>query len=106
MDMRSEALPSGAKLELVGELDMAAVPSVDVTLRRLEETKPGTLILDLSKLTFIDSSGLRMVLMAAQRAKDEGRRFAIVPGPARVQRIFRITGLDSVLEIVEENAPS
>jgi len=51
-------------------------------------------VLDLKQVTFLDSSGLRVVVAADQRARGTIRRFAVVRGPETVQRIFEITRLD------------
>ena len=64
--------------------------------------RPPTVVLDLSKLTFLDSTGLRCIVTADERARDAGRRVVIVRGPDPVQRVFSITRLDERLEIVED----
>jgi anti-sigma B factor antagonist len=63
------------------------------------------LLVDLSGLHFMDSSGLRALVMADQRAKKAGRRLAIVPGPPAVRRVFEITQLEGRLDLIE-NASS
>ena len=59
-------------------------------------------VLDLSKLTFLDSTGLRCLVTADERARDEGRRVVIVRGPEPVQRVFSITRLEERLEMVDD----
>jgi anti-anti-sigma factor len=53
----------------------------------------------------MDSSGLRALVMADQRARDAGRRLAIVPGAPAIRRVFEITQLHDRLDLVE-NASS
>ncbi len=60
-----------------------------------------TTVVDLRGLTFIDSSGVSGVLAAARRARDAGSRLVCVPGPPPIQRIFELTGVDTVLEWVD-----
>ena len=60
-----------------------------------------TTVIDLRGLTFIDSSGVSGVLAAARRARDAGSRLVCVPGPPSIQRIFELTGVDTVLEWVD-----
>jgi anti-anti-sigma factor len=60
-----------------------------------------TTVVDLRGLTFIDSSGVSGVLTAARRARDAGSRLVCVPGPPPIQRIFELTGVDTVLEWVD-----
>jgi anti-sigma B factor antagonist len=89
-------------LSLAGELDLSQVPAAEQTLRSVERSRPSTLILDLTGLTFIDSSGLRLVLEADQRARRDGRRLVLIEGPASVHRVFLIALLDKRLEFVRE----
>ena len=70
----------------------------------MEEPAPATVVLNLSKLTFLDSTGLRRIVTADERAHDAGRRVVIVRGPDPVQRVFSITRLDERLEIVDDAA--
>jgi len=75
---------------------------VQEELRRVEANAPATLVVDLSKLTFLDSTGLRCIVTADERARAEGRRIVIVRGPDAVQRVFTITRLDDRLEMVDD----
>lgn len=89
------------RLALAGELDLASAPQVEELLGKVEEDRPPLLVLDLRDLTFMDSTGLRVMVAADARARDSSRRLVIVQGPEPVHRVFRITGLDEHLEIVE-----
>jgi anti-anti-sigma factor len=89
-------------LALKGELDISGIARVEDELRQVEETAPAAVVLDLRSLTFMDSSGLRLVLEADMRARREARRFAIVPGPESVHRVFLIALLDKRLEFVDD----
>jgi anti-sigma B factor antagonist len=68
----------------------------------VEASAPPLVVLDLSKLTFLDSTGLRCLVTADERARDEGRRVVIVRGPEAVQRVFSITRLEERLEMVDD----
>ena len=87
---------------LTGELDLSTVAKVQEELRKVEATSPPTVVVDLSKLTFLDSTGLRCIVTADERARDEGRRVVIVRGPDPVQRVFAITRLEERLEMVDD----
>jgi anti-anti-sigma factor len=87
---------------LRGELDLSTVGQVQEVLERAEQSSPRLLAVDLSKLAFLDSTGLRCLVTADERAREQGRRFAIVRGPDAVQRVFSITGLEERLEIVDD----
>jgi anti-anti-sigma factor len=81
-------------LALGGELDFAAVPSLEAEVRELcarEGTRAITL--DLGGLGFIDSTGLAAIVLVGQLCAKHGYAFALLPGPSSVQRLFEITGL-------------
>jgi anti-anti-sigma factor len=91
-----------ATLELRGELDMSGTDRLQVALEQAEEPPSGLLVLDLSKLDFIDSTGLEVLLRAARRAHDSGRRL-IVARPSRyVRRLLEMTAIDQSLDVVED----
>jgi anti-sigma B factor antagonist len=93
-----ELSQAGATLTVcpTGELDIATVPRLADALHAAQPTYD-RLVLDLRGLSFIDSSGLRLVLMEVERAADEGRTVEVIPGDERVQRIFRLTGADRIV---------
>lgn len=86
---------------LTGEFDLAGVQAFESELSKLEAAGGDVLVVDLGGLDFMDSSGLRALVMADQRATKAGRRLAIVPGPPSVRRVFEITQLDERLDLVE-----
>jgi anti-sigma B factor antagonist len=86
---------------LGGEFDLAAIERFDSVLSPIEAAAPDTLVIDLSALDFMDSSGLRALVMADQRARTEGRRLAIIPGPPSVRRVFEITQLTDRLDLID-----
>lgn len=93
-----EAGFDGAGIALVsiqGELDLASVPGVEVVLEQILAAAPDRLAFDLSKVTFMDSSGLAMLLRAAERVPTIEVR---EPSPS-VQLIIRATGLADVLQV-------
>ena len=89
-------------ITLTGEFDLSVVPRVEDEFRRVEADLPSLLVLDLSGLSFMDSSGLRIVVTADDRARRQGRRFVVVNGPDAVRRVFEITKVDEVVEIVDD----
>jgi anti-sigma B factor antagonist len=52
----------------------------------------------------MDSTGLRLIVSADARAREQGRRLAVVRGPEAVQRIFRVTRLEDRLDMVDDPA--
>ena len=90
------------QLVLRGELDLSTVQKVEDELAAIEAGDDQVLVIDLSGLTFLDSTGLRLMVTADQRAQKDGRRLVIVKGPETVQRVFSITKLDETLEMVND----
>ena len=62
-------------------------------LERAEASDARQIVLDLSGLTFIDSSGVRMIVCANLRSRQDGDRLRLIRGGARVQRVFELTGV-------------
>ena len=90
------------RIAVRGELDLSSALTFDEEIRRAEERKPRTLVLDLRALRFLDSTGLRLIMSAQARASKQGHRFAIVQGTDAVRRIFRLAGVNRRLDLVED----
>jgi len=87
---------------LRGELDLSGVDRARQAIEEAEAAASPLLVLDLSELEFIDSTGLEVLLRAARRAHDDGRRL-IVRRPSRyVRRLLELTAIDQSLDIVED----
>jgi anti-sigma B factor antagonist len=85
-----------------GELDVAGTPPLEDALAEVaSEPAVQGVVVDLSKLEFMDSSGLRAVVLADQRMQAEGLRFALVPGGESVQRVFELTRMTERLSWVD-----
>jgi anti-sigma B factor antagonist len=89
-------------VSLSGELDISSAPRLQDDLARVEAGEPATIVLDLSGLDFMDSTGLRLLIGADSRAREAGRRLVLIQGNEMVQRVLRVTRLDERLEIVSE----
>jgi anti-sigma B factor antagonist len=84
-------------LSLEGELDLAGAPEMEASLAAAERGDPTRLVIDLSRLQFIDSTGLRLLLQADARAKEQGYELVLRPGAQAVQRVFEVTGALAIL---------
>jgi anti-anti-sigma factor len=81
---------------LAGELDMAHAPQVAETLDALADaSRP--VIVDLSELTFIDSSGIHAIL----RPRPQDGVVVLVCPPGNIQRVLSVTKIDRVLQVYE-----
>jgi anti-sigma B factor antagonist len=88
------------RVALRGELDLRTVEQADDALSHADVQSSGRLVLDLSGVTFIDSTGLRFVLRLDRRARESGPSLELVPGPPEVQRVFALTRLEERLPFV------
>lgn len=84
---------------LSGELDAASAPSITAAI--FEHLRPGDerLWLDLSALTFCDSSGIALLFRLNQRAEDDGFHLALMDPTAPVRRILEICDAGGTLAI-------
>ena len=102
LTLDTQAADGFVTLVLRGELDIASAPQVEDALSELEAGRPPVLVIDLRSLDFMDSTGLRTVVGADARAREQGRRVAIVRGPEPVDRIFSVTRLNERLQMIDE----
>ena len=104
LDLSTETEGTTVRVALTGELDISGASRVEQELERIEQDQPATLVLDLRELAFMDSTGLRVIIAADDRAREQARRLVIVRGSETVQRIIAMTRLDERLEIVDDPA--
>jgi anti-anti-sigma factor len=86
-----------ASIHLEGELDLASARRMEESLTTLEDGRPARLVVDLSGLAFIDSTGLRLLIQADARARERGGELVLRPGDASIQKVFEMTGALDVL---------
>lgn len=80
-----------------GELDMATVGAVEQELQHLRRSGFDALVLDLGGLTFMDSTGLHLVMRWSTEAARDGFSFEIEPGSPAVQRVFALAEMTNGL---------
>ena len=89
-------------LHLAGEIDLAAAPALRDRLVALAQQlaagggAPGV-VLDLDQVSFIDSTGLSVLVAAHSRLGESGRQLRVAGAPPRVRRVLELTGLDGLL---------
>jgi anti-anti-sigma factor len=89
------------RVALAGELDMATAEELERAVRELLDSGFAHLILDLSDLAFLDSSGLRAILRLHAASAQGSFRLELKPGPPTVQRIFELTGMVDTLPFIQ-----
>lgn len=92
-----------AMVTLRGELDLATVSEVTDTLAGLAARADGVRhVLDLRGLTFMDSSGVRVLLKQREIARTDHFNLAVVRGNDSIQRLLALTGLEELLVVVDD----
>src|SRR5688500_6294810 len=91
-------------LELVGELDLSTAGPLKLRLELVEREEPELFVVDLRRVTFMDSIGLGILLAHGLRARQAGRRLQLVQGPQHIQDLFDLTGTQDKFDWVP--APS
>jgi anti-anti-sigma factor len=97
LEVASAAFDGTVTVTLRGELDLASVGALQERLTAVEQGAPSLIVLDLSELSFIDSSGLRVLLLADGRARESGRELVLTQSSDAVQRVFEMTGTRDLL---------
>lgn len=87
-------------LSLDGELDMASAPVLQRAVEDLDLGSRRMLVLDLNKLEFIDSTGLRIILSARKRCQERDQELAVTRGSQQVERLLSVTGMAEHLRTV------
>jgi anti-anti-sigma factor len=99
--INSTTCPNGTvRVSLEGELDIVTAPELLDTLDELRRTQTW-FVLDLRRLRFMDSTGLRAVIRVSRQVSADGMTMRIIRGPRLVQRVFEITGAHEMVEFVE-----
>ncbi|MGH3428042.1 MAG: STAS domain-containing protein [Mycobacteriales bacterium] len=88
-------------LTLTGELDLASSEQLEEALARVRDWGTALVVLDLRELTFMDSTGLHLLVEANQRAREGGPQFQVISGGPQVQRLLSITGVDRWLTLID-----
>jgi anti-anti-sigma factor len=95
-----------ASITIVGELDLSTAPRVEEALDAVLAKRAQRVVVDLSQVAFVDSSGLRMLIAMSDRAGEEGWTLALVRPPEPARSVFQITGAEENLPFVEEGPRS
>ena len=90
----------GGVVRAVGEVDASTCGQLDERLRALDGAEPASV--DLSAVTFMDSSGLRVLIEHHYLRAERGYSLTVVNPSRPVRRLLEITGLDVVMNVASE----
>jgi anti-anti-sigma factor len=85
-----------------GDFDLQVAERVVAELEKVEASEPELLVIDLSRLSFMDSSGMGVIAAAQARAVEGDRRLVLVRPPYSVRRAFELSGFEDVVTIVDD----
>ena len=86
-----------ALVSVSGELDLHTTPELQDGIEKAGATGADTVVVDLSRISFIDSSALGVLVQETRRLEGRGDRLALVTNDPRTLRIFEVSGLNRVL---------
>jgi anti-sigma B factor antagonist len=96
-----QTLQDGDSLTITvsGEIDLSMADDLDAAIRAAEDTQMGQIVVDMSDLAFLDSTGLSVLLKASVRSREDGNRISFVPSKHEtVTRLIALTGTGEMFE--------
>jgi anti-sigma B factor antagonist len=96
-------LETGFVVVLVGELDLDTAPRLSRVLDPLVKEGPTEIVIDLSELAFIDSSGIAALVAAQQNLAEHGRRLSLVSPKPFTRKLLEIVGLVEFLGVRDDD---
>lgn len=88
-------------VSVTGELDVATAPGLRNQIVKLASNGTSKLLLDLSGVEFLDSTGLGVIIGALKRLKGLGGELRLCGGEPGIRRVFELTGLDKILHLYD-----
>ena len=93
------------RVEPIGEVDLATADVLREQLRELRESGFHEVVLDLRRVTFLDSTGIALILTEDRHAREAGLDFTLISGPPAVQRVLGMCGVIDELRFVGAEPP-
>lgn len=98
-DIKSRGEGDSVIVAVAGEIDLSTADQLDAAIREAEDTETNRIVVDLSALYFVDSTGLSVLLDAIKRSRRDGNRLSFVPSKHEgVTRLFALTGTTEMFE--------
>lgn len=102
LEIHNSELASGWHcIAVIGEIDLATVPELEMAIESVYSGNSHPLVVDLTKSSFMDSTGLKALVMANRRFDESGRPFALAVSGGPVSRLIDLSGVESSMRIVE-----
>lgn len=102
LNIHNSELASGWQcLVVAGEIDLATVPELQSAIDSVYSANSHPLVVDLTQSSFMDSTGLKTLVMAKRRFDESGRAFAVAVSAGPVSRLIDLSGVETSMRIVE-----
>lgn len=88
-------------IAVAGEIDLATVPELETAIASVFGSDGYPLVVDLRETSFMDSTGLKALVMANRRFDEDGRPFAIAVSGGPVSRLLDLSGVETSIRVVE-----
>jgi anti-sigma B factor antagonist len=98
-----QCAPDIEHVAIAGDLCLATAAELDDVLRAIRDDAR-TILLDLTAVTFLDSSGVHVIEHADARLRGQGRELVLVPGDDTIQRVFEITHASERLQFIRRDS--
>ena len=98
-DIRSKHEGDAVSVAVAGEIDLSTADQLDAAIREAEETETNRIVVDLSDLSFVDSTGLGVLLDAINRSRRNGNRLSFVL--SKHEAVVRLLDLTCTTEMFE-----
>ena len=99
LTVRTDQDGDSLMVRAAGELDMNSAPELEDALSHALDSGAASIVLDLERVSFIDSMGLRLLVWAARESRENGNRLRIDCGSGPVRRMMELTTLDRSLPL-------
>lgn len=99
LTLTTRAIGDRTVLDVAGEVDVYSAPTLRDRIAELLEASPAALLVNLCEVTFLDSTGIGILVASLNRAVQLGGSLSLVCDHERILKLFRITGLDAVFTI-------
>lgn len=102
LSISNSELPTGWHcISVQGEIDLATVPDLENAIESVYAANSHPLVIDLTESSFMDSTGLKALVMANRRFDESGRGFAIAVSGGPISRLIDLSGVDSSIKVVD-----
>ena len=99
LEITHEQVQSTIVLHVAGAVDSNTAPELQAALLRATEAPSGTVELDVAKVSYLSSAGLRALLLAAKALQKRGERLSLSNVPPQIQNVLNLTGFTTFIDV-------